>query len=130
MKDAELQPLLGYPNPTADSKRALATGLIVNHFALLYDLWRLGGIPTELWKTLQIDLGVTASRPGFEERWRNLRRAHRPDFVHLVDNLVSQTAHQQVTSERPVLPRQHSAAVETKTDDYEPKSDQQERKGG
>jgi len=90
MKDPELQPLLGFSNATAEEKRALAIGLIVNHFALIYDLWRLGGIPDEVWGTFESELRDMVSNPDFVNRWTQLKQGHRPDFIDLVDSLRAQ----------------------------------------
>lgn len=97
MKDPDLQPLLGIPSATAGSeiaelKRERALALILNHFAYIYDVWRLGGMPKQIWRTFQTDLGVLVSRPEFRGRWSRLKGYHRREFIGLVDQLISKKA--------------------------------------
>src|SRR5439155_13049655 len=91
IKDQDLRPLLNLPaRPTGDDKRAAVLGLIINHYALIYDLKRLGGIPEDIWMTFEKDLRDAASGPLFRGRWAQLKHAHRPDFVDLVENMLRQ----------------------------------------
>jgi hypothetical protein len=101
IKDPELRPLLGFPSATEDNtaaigeyKRALVSALILNHFAGIFDLWQLGGMPNELWDTFEIDLRRLVSRPEFNNRWSQLKRGHHPKFVRLVDWLIAEKASQ------------------------------------
>ena len=96
IKDQDLQTLLGVPSASgtetaaAVAKRELVSGLILNHFAHIFDLWQLGGMTTQVWRTFEADLIVLLSRPGFAERWSALKRFHDPMFVAVVDRLLSQ----------------------------------------
>jgi hypothetical protein len=97
IKDDELRPLLGFPTTTDTSKtveykRALVIALIVNHYAYIFDLWRLGGVPDQVWDALKRDLRDWVSRPDFNERWSQLRQWHTRDFVDLVNGLIAQKA--------------------------------------
>jgi hypothetical protein len=89
IKAPELQLLMGVTNPTAEAKRGLAVGVVLNHFATIYDLWKLGGLPRPVWKTFEADLRQWANQPVFKERWPQLKEGHRKDFVALVDKLLS-----------------------------------------
>jgi hypothetical protein len=106
MKDPELQPLLGFPRTTEESakvaerKRQLTSAQILNHFARIYDLWKLGGMPNEIWDTFQTDLGTLVSRPEFNHRWPRMKRWHRPGFVALVDWLISEAEQRRREEER------------------------------
>lgn len=101
IKDPELLPLLGVANPTAETKRALVLGVIINHYALVYDLWRLKGIPNHIWETFKSDLSKQVSQPDFHGRWLQLKRGHRPDFVSLVDSLLSESTAQRLPQVEP-----------------------------
>jgi hypothetical protein len=92
IKEPALQPLMGVKNSTAETKRALAVGVILNHYATIYDLWKLGGLPRPVWKTFEADLRQWANQPDFQERWPRLREGHRKDFVALIDKFVSPRA--------------------------------------
>ena len=98
MEDPDLQPLLGFPsNEKAEHKRKLAVARIFNNFASIYDLWQLGGMPNDIWRTFEADLKLLVSRPEFTSSWANLKQFHDPKFVGLVDWLIRENAREKGT---------------------------------
>jgi hypothetical protein len=117
MKDPDLQELLNIPSATSENATAIAKlrreralGLILNHFAHIYDLRELGGIPDEIWSAFEADLGTFVSRPEFGERWSSLKAYHRPEFVGLVERLMS---------EKPKLPGATQSAITQRGQSHE-----------
>jgi hypothetical protein len=106
IKEPTLQQLMGVTNSTAEAKRALFVGVILNHFATIYDLWKLGGLPRPVWRTFEADLRQWASQSVFQERWPQLREGHRQDFVALIDKFVSPRAINKVPKVEPTTERQ------------------------
>jgi hypothetical protein len=109
MKDVELQPLLGFPsaaewnkNAIGKYKRALVSVMIINHFARIYDLWQLRGIPNEIWNAFEADLQDVVTHPTFGNTWSRLKNKgwHRPDFVALVDGLIERYRNSRREQER------------------------------
>lgn len=85
LKDPDLSELLtGNPNPTTLQQQEIAVGMVINHFATMYDLHRLGGIPPEPWTAFKLDIKATLDRPLFRKRWQQLKQYHRSDFVKFV----------------------------------------------
>jgi hypothetical protein len=50
-------------------------------FASIYDLWQLGGMPNDTWRTFETDLRAFVSLPEFTTSWPQLKRYHNPKFV-------------------------------------------------
>jgi hypothetical protein len=64
MQDSDLQPLLGFPDTErAEYKRKLAAARVVNNFASIFDLWQLGGMPNDTWRTFEADVGLSLPCP-------------------------------------------------------------------
>jgi hypothetical protein len=59
-------------------------------FASIYDLWQLGGMPNDTWRTFETDLRAFVSLPEFTTSWPQLNCYHNPKFVGLVDWLISE----------------------------------------
>lgn len=96
LKDPALRPILTGETPAGEAaqadaalKRGLAAGLVINHFALIYDLYQLDGIPEDVWQTFANDMAGTLRSPGFRQRWAQVKRDHRPSFVAYVDKLLA-----------------------------------------
>jgi hypothetical protein len=90
IEDPELQPLLGFPSgEKAECKRKVVVARIINNFANIFDLWQLGGMSTDTWRTFQTDLAVFISRAEVVERWRQLERFDDPKFVGMINSLIN-----------------------------------------
>lgn len=88
--NSNLRPLLtGGETATAAQQRQVVAGLVINHFATLFALHQIHGIPDEIWNPLVIDMRQTLSRPDFRTRWETLREYHDAGFQHFVDSLSS-----------------------------------------
>lgn len=89
LRDEALSPLLtGSIKPDPRLERAIAAGMVINHFALLYDLRSLGGLPDQTWHSFEMDLRTTLGTPYFAERWANVKGEHDAGFVAYVDALL------------------------------------------
>lgn len=87
---SDLAPLLaGGENPDALQQQGIVAGMIINHFATLFDVRQLGGIPDEAWGSFEADLAYTMSRPAFRTRWKSLKGQHNQRFVSYVDGLLA-----------------------------------------
>jgi hypothetical protein len=92
VKDAELLPVITGVVPRwkeADVRRSAAIGIVINHFAAMYDLYLLGGIPDGVWKSFAEDLKATLGAPAMRQRWAQLKRYHRAEFVAYVDATIA-----------------------------------------
>jgi hypothetical protein len=88
LKDADLRPIILGANTEADARRAAVMGIAINHFATIYDLHLLGGIPPGTWESFEKDLKGTLAAPAFRQRWAQLKIGHRREFVAYVDSFL------------------------------------------
>lgn len=97
VKDKELLPVIVGAVPRwkeADVRRSVAMGIVINHFAAMYDLYLLGGIPDGVWRSFSEDLKSTMAAPAMQQRWGQLKRWHRPEFVTYVDAAITSSGTQ------------------------------------
>jgi hypothetical protein len=91
ISDSDLKSLFGLSaNSSADEKARLAIGIIINHFAALYDLYEMGHIPERFWEPFKNDMERTFSHASVQERWGGLQKGHRREFVAYVEKLLGQ----------------------------------------
>src|SRR5947209_8026968 len=80
VKDKELLPVIVgaiAEGKEADMRRAAAIGIVINHFAAMYDLYLLGGVPEAVWRSFAVDLKASLGAPAMRQRWAQLKEFHR-----------------------------------------------------
>lgn len=85
MEHPEIHPLILGSNASSERKQSVVAGIVINHFATIYDLWELGGIPDDVWESFAIDIRDTIRAPSFQKRWNTLKKFHKKSFVEFVD---------------------------------------------
>ncbi|MCT7375895.1 hypothetical protein [Chelativorans salis] len=81
LENEDLRPLLmGTTGLTPQVQQEMVAGMVINHFATMYDLYSLGGISTNAWEAFKADMKVTLSLPVFRRRWSKLKQFHAAEF--------------------------------------------------
>ena len=82
-----LAPLL-LDKVTPEAKQAVVAAMVINEFATIFDLWKLGGIPDPAWESFDSDIRSTMSSTYFASRWKQVREQHGKAFQSYIDEVV------------------------------------------
>jgi len=75
------QPLL-----TPEDKIALMRGMLISHYAFVYDYYKLGQIPEATWSAMKAEMQDFFTREETRKRWEQVKDLYHGDFRTFVDN--------------------------------------------
>ena len=74
----------GSSPPTEFDKSRYFVSIMINHYALIYDVFQLKGLPPEIWEELKHDMQDFFALPEVERMWAKVKRYHKGQFKDLV----------------------------------------------
>ncbi|MBI4166638.1 MAG: hypothetical protein HY508_12975 [Acidobacteria bacterium] len=87
ISDKDLAPLLfGEAKSTPQSKRSVMIGMVINHYALVFDLNDLGHIPKQTWDAFVADMTSFFGNPQVQRRWDQVKSQHGTRFRNFVEH--------------------------------------------
>lgn len=69
-----------------DEKVEILRGMLISHYAFVFDIYQLGQIPDSTWSAMRADMAEFFIRDENQKRWTSVKNLYHGNFREFVDN--------------------------------------------